>query len=45
MSPLSEAIPFCKIDEGVGDHDIAEGLVHEVELHGGFLATSFSHPQ
>jgi hypothetical protein len=44
--PLSEGVPFCKTgDEGVDGHDIDEGPVREVEFHGGFLATSFPHPQ
>jgi hypothetical protein len=43
-SPLSEAIPSCKIDEGVDNYDIDNGPVHEVELGGGFLAASFPHP-
>jgi hypothetical protein len=44
-SPLSEAIPFCKTDKGVSDHDIGEGPTREVELRGGFHAASFTHPQ
>jgi hypothetical protein len=45
-SALSNAIPSCKTnDEGVGDYDIDEGPVHEVELRGDFLVASFSHLQ
>jgi hypothetical protein len=44
-SPLSEVVPSCKIDGGVGDHDIGEGPAREVKLHGGFLVASFPHPQ
>jgi hypothetical protein len=43
--PLSEVIPSCKTDEGVGDYDIDKGPMHEVEHCGGFLAASFLHPQ
>jgi hypothetical protein len=32
-------------DKGVDSYDTDEGLVHEVELRGGFLAASFPHPK
>jgi hypothetical protein len=42
---FEQGCPFLQIDGGVGDHDIGEGPVCEVELRGGFLVASFLHPQ
>jgi hypothetical protein len=46
VSLLSEVVPSYKTNnEGVDDHNIDKGLVHEVELRGDFLVASFPHPQ